>query len=138
MPASIGWHPWFRRRPQRVDGSGADAALEPVELELEAGAMFRRDATGIATTELVTPPPGPWDDCFTDLQRPPILRWPGFLELTIESACPSWVVYTMPTDAICVEPQTAPPDALNRSPFVVAPGRPLIAEMTWTWRSLGD
>jgi galactose mutarotase-like enzyme len=56
--------------------------------------------------------------------------------LTIESDCPTWVVYTVPADAICVEPQTAPPDALNAGPAVVEPGRPLVAEMTWTWRSL--
>ena len=40
--------------------------------------------------------------------------------------------------ALCVEPQTAPPDALNTGPAIVEPGRPLIAEMTWTWRSLAD
>lgn len=142
MPASIGWHPWFRRQPRPVAGADAglaDAGLpvEPVELELDAGAMFRRDAAGIATRDLVVPPPpGPWDDCFTDLRRPPIVRWPGFLELTIESDCPAWVVYTMPTDALCVEPQTAPPDALNTGPALVDPGHPLVAEMTWTWRSL--
>jgi galactose mutarotase-like enzyme len=98
--------------------------------------MYLRDADGIATDRLVAPPPGPWDDCFTDLRRPPVLRWPGFLELTVESDCPDWVVYTFPEDALCVEPQTAPPDALNTDPTVVLPGRPLSAEMTWRWRSL--
>jgi aldose 1-epimerase len=136
MPASIGWHPWFRRMPRRVAGTDAGPAIGPAELELDAGAMFRRDAAGIPTRELVEPPPGPWDDCFTDLGRSPVVRWPGFLELTIESDCPVYVVYTIPTDALCVEPQTAPPDALNQSPVVVEPGRPLIAEMAWSWRSL--
>jgi len=128
MPASIGWHPWFVRRLDGVAGA--------LELELDAGAMYERDAAGIATTRRIQPPPGPWDDCFTDLRRPPVLRWPGVLELTIESDCSDWVVYTMPEDALCVEPQTAPPDALNTDPTVVLPGRPLIAEMTWRWRSL--
>jgi aldose 1-epimerase len=139
MPASIGWHPWFRRRPPAVgSGSLAKPGPEPgaVELELDAGAMFRRDADGITTRDLVVPTAGPWDDCFTDLRHPPRLRWPGFLELTIVSDCPMWVVYTVPADALCVEPQTAPPDALNTSPTIVEPGRPLIAEMVWTWRSL--
>ena len=67
---------------------------------------------------------------------PPVLRWPGFLELTIESDCPDWVIYTAPEDALCVEPQTAPPDAINTDPTIVLPDRPLIAEMTWRWRSL--
>jgi aldose 1-epimerase len=128
MPASLGWHPWFVRRLPNVPGE--------LELEIDAGLMYLRDADGITTDERVTPPPGPWDDCFTDLRRPPLLRWPGFLELTIESDCPDWVVYTAPEDALCVEPQTAPPDALNRDPTVVLPGSPLVAEMTWRWRSL--
>jgi galactose mutarotase-like enzyme len=128
MPASIGWHPWFMRRPTGVDGA--------LELDLEAGAMYERDAAGITTTRLVKPSPGPWDDCFTDLRSPPVLRWPGFLELTVESDCVDWVVFTVPGDALCVEPQTAPPDALNTGPAIMRPGRPLVAEMTWRWRSL--
>ena len=139
MPASIGWHPWFRRRPAATEADDlADAgpSTPPVELELDAGPMYVRDAVGITTLDRVAPVPGPWDDCFTDLRRSPVLRWPGFLELTIDSDCRDWVVYTEPTEALCVEPQTAPPDALNLEPAIVEPGRPLIAAMTWTWRSL--
>jgi aldose 1-epimerase len=139
MPASIGWHPWFRRRLAGVDRDGlpdASTATPPVELDLDAGSMYVRDPAGITTLARIPPVPGPWDDCFTDLRRPPVLRWPGFLELTIESDCRDWVVYTVPSEALCVEPQTAPPDALNLEPAIVEPGRPLVAEMTWTWRSL--
>jgi aldose 1-epimerase len=129
MPASIGWHPWFRRRVEGVDGE--------VELDVEPGTMYLRDDAGITTEQRVTPPPPrPWDDCFTDLAGPPVLRWPEFLELTIDSECTDWVIYTVPEDAVCVEPQTAPPDSINRSPFVVAPGRPLVATMTWSWRRI--
>jgi aldose 1-epimerase len=128
MPASIGWHPYFVRRVAGVAGE--------LELDFEAGAMYVRDAAGIATTRLIPPPPGPWEECFTDMRRTPVLRWPGFLELTIESDCPDWVIYTVPEDALCVEPQTAPPDALNTDPTVIGPERPLVAEMTWRWRSL--
>jgi aldose 1-epimerase len=130
MPASIGWHPWFLRRIPGTPGE--------LELDVEPGAMYARDEAGIATTELVPPAPEPWDDCFTDLRRPPVLRWPGFLEVTIESDCPDWVIYTSPPDALCVEPQTAPPDALNTDPTVVQPGKPLTAVMTWRWRSLAS
>jgi len=136
MPASIGWHPWFRRQPVAVETATPGVSTPPVELELDAGSMYRRDAEGITTAERVVPGPGPWDDCFTDLRRPPVLRWPGFLELTIDSDCRDWVVYTVPSLALCVEPQSAPPDALNLGPAIVEPGRPLVAGMTWTWRSL--
>jgi galactose mutarotase-like enzyme len=44
----------------------------------------------------------------------------------------------MPTDAMCIEPQSAPPDALNIHPAIVQPGQPLIAEMHWTWHSLAN
>ncbi len=139
MPASVGWHPWFLRQPAAAPGSASPVApTEPVTLDLDAGAMYRRDAAGITTTDRIAPAPGPWDDCFTDLRRPPVLRWPGFLELIIHSECRDWVVYTVPTEALCVEPQTAPPDALNTGATIVEPGRPLIAQMTWSWRSLAD
>ena len=71
------------------------------------------------------------------MSRPPVLRWPGFLELTIESDCVDWVVYK-PEHAICVEPQTQAPNSLNHDEDVVEPGTPLTAEMTWSWRSLAD
>jgi galactose mutarotase-like enzyme len=127
MPASMGWHPWFVRRLAGGDGE--------VELDLDAGSMYVRDDEGIATHRLVDPPgSGSFDDCFTNLRRPPVVRWPGILELTVESSCPDWVVYTVPEEAICIEPQTAPPDALNHDPAIVTPGHPLVAEMTWRWR----
>lgn len=139
MPASIGWHPWFLRRPVPAGDAPPGPEPGPIELALDAGAMLRRDAAGITSGDrIVPPPPGPWDDCFTDLREPPRLSWPGYLELTIGSDCPTWVVYTVPTEALCVEPQTAPPDALNMNPAIVEPGNPLVAEMTWTWRSLAS
>jgi galactose mutarotase-like enzyme len=141
MPASIGWHPWFARRPARVgpeaDGAGPVSSGD-LELLLDAPSVYAKDGEDIASRDRVPPPPGPWDECFTDLRQPPVLRWPGFCELTIESDCVDWVVYTEPSHALCVEPQTAPPDSLNQDPRVVEPGAPLTAEMTWRWRSLAD
>lgn len=128
MPASVGWHPWFFRR-----AFGEDAA---VRVDLDAEWMFVRDAAGITTPELIPAPPEPWDDCFAGVRRSPVLRWLGALELTVESLCPFWVVYTVPEDAVCVEPQTAPPNALNGTATIVEPGRPLVATMTWRWRRL--
>jgi aldose 1-epimerase len=125
MPASVGWHPWFRRS---LDGVGQ------VRLGFEPGAMFERDAEGIPSGRLVSPTAGPWDDCFTDLRTDPRLAWPGGPELTISSSCADWVVFNQRDDALCVEPQSAPPDAVNLGPTVVEPGEPLVATMEWRWR----
>jgi aldose 1-epimerase len=124
FPASLGWHPWFRRRLAR-------GAL--LELAVQAESMWRRDADGIPTGERVTPPPGPWDDCFTDVAQPVELVWPGALRLALFSSAPCWVVYDEPAHAVCVEPQTAPPDALNTEPAIVEPGAPLVADFTLRW-----
>ena len=52
---------------------------------------------------------------FTDLAADPVLEWPGQLRLAISSTCRWWVVYSMPEHAICVEPQSGPPDARQRA-----------------------
>ncbi len=123
MPASCGWHPWLRRQ---VAGARA-------ELDFRPGFMLRRDEHGIATRDRVAPSDGPWDDCFGGVERPPSIRWPGFAALTIESTCRYWTVFNERDHALCVEPQTAPPDDVNNDPFIVEPGRPLIARMTMRW-----
>lgn len=136
MPGAIGWHPWFRRV---LSGTVArpSAPSEPAELRLDAGRMYVRDAEGIPTGELIAPTPGPWDDCFTDLRSPPRLTWPGVMALEIESSCTCWVIYDRPAHAICVEPQSSPPDFVAFDPVVVEPGRPLEATMRWRWSAAG-
>ena len=125
MPVSCGWHPWWSRQLERG---------EPVELELHAGQMFERDDEGIPSGALVGVQPPPWDDCFTDLHEPvAVLRWPGAGTVTIESDCPCVVVFTDPEHALCVEPQSGPPDALNLDPRVVEPGQPLVVRTRWAW-----
>lgn len=128
MPAIGGWHPWWRRR---LDRGG------PAALDLPVRAMLRRDEEHIATLDLVSPiPPGPWDDCFLlEGGESPVLRWPGALELAVESTCDWVVVYDEPADAVCVEPQSAPPDALNHVAPVARPGSPLVIESNWRWHT---
>lgn len=110
FPATIGWHPWFRK---------------PTRLDVRPTAMYRRDADHIALPELVDVPAGPWDDCFVN-EEPVRLRIDG-VELTITSPCTHWVVYDEPHDATCIEPQTGPPDAFNIEPHIVHPGGALSA-----------
>jgi galactose mutarotase-like enzyme len=102
-PCSIGLHPWFRRR--------LDSGVELVA-SLRPEVMVERGHDGLPTGTLVAPTAGPWDDCFR-LGSSPVLTWPGALELSLSSSADWWVVYDEPADTICVEPQTAPPDAFN-------------------------
>ena len=137
MPAALGWHPWFRRRLGGAGGDGRSVEPSaPVEIHLDAAWMYVRDADDIPTGELVEPPAGPWDDCFTGLRSAPRLTWPRVLGLEVSSSCDHLVVYDQPQDAVCVEPQTAPPDFVNRAPSTTIPGVPLVATMTWRWWAL--
>jgi aldose 1-epimerase len=132
MPAALGWHPWFRRRLVGLAARPAEPSV-PVEISLDATWMYLRDADGLPTGELVEPPMGPWDDCFTGLRSAPRLSWPGLLGLELTSSADHWVVYDKTRDAVCVEPQTAPPDFVNLAPSTTVPGEPLSATMTWRW-----
>ncbi len=100
--ASLGLHPWFRRD---VDGVQAELGFEPMD-------QVQRGEDGLPTGRIVPPGPQPWDDCFTTA-KPPRLTWPGLIGLTLYSDADWWVVFTEPDHALCVEPQTAPPDAWN-------------------------
>jgi galactose mutarotase-like enzyme len=124
MPASCGWHPWWRR---------------PVVASFDASLMWRRDFEGIPDGTFVEPPAsGPFDDCFTGLRAPPVLTFDGgdgrrSVVMTIDTPCRQLVVFDERDDAVCVEPQTHPPDALNLGPAVVVPGSPLVASVTLRW-----
>lgn len=128
MPASVGWHPWFNRD---VHWAGA------LEVDFRAAERWERDEEGIPSGALVPAGARPqlgWDDCFTAMLADPVLYWPGGLELTLRSNCAHWVFYDFDPYGVCVEPQTAPPDALNLGPAVVEPGAPLEATFDWSWR----
>jgi aldose 1-epimerase len=43
------------------------------------------------------------------------------------------VVFTEPEHAICVEPQSGPPDAFNLDDPVVTPDAPLVVHLTVRW-----
>jgi len=144
MPAALGWHPWFRRYlGDPLDAKGA--AGEEVELVVDAASMYERGADGLPTGALVPPGPRPWDDAFTRLRTSPIVRWPRALEIALTSTAAVWVVYDERAEGVCVEPQTAPPDAINlatavgQEPDVADGDRPMSASMAWRWRELrGD
>jgi aldose 1-epimerase len=113
-PCSIGLHPWFAR----TLGAG-----DPVVLSMDAEAMVERGVDGLPTGRLLDQAPGPWDDCFR-VTGSPVLTWPGALALTLSSSASWWVVYSEPSSTICVEPQTAPPDAFDHPGLQPADGWP--------------
>ena len=124
MPAMIGWHPWFRRRLER----GGNA-----KLDVMAESAYAVDTQMIPTGELTTVPPQPWNVCLVDLVLPPVIEWPNALTMSIESSFDHWVVFTEPEHALCVEPQSGPPNEINSSPTIVEPGEPLVGWMRFDW-----
>ena len=119
LPAELGWHPWFRK---------------PDRLDFVPTAMYRARRVRPSDRTKSCHRAGPWDDCFVNTD-PVVLRYdrPVAPAVRVESDCDHWVVYDMPTDATCVEPQSGPPDAFNLSPHVVDPDTPLRRSMTISW-----
>jgi aldose 1-epimerase len=141
--AAVGWHPWFRRDGEvslRVD---ADAVLET-----EAMIPTGRTAPVEGRTDLRN---GPrlgrrrLDHAYLDARSPAVVRRED-LELTIEFApSPATVVVHTPASSVCVEPQTAWPNApalagaaRERSGLrVLRPAESLSASMSMTVRRFG-
>lgn len=119
FPGEIGWHPWF---------------VKPDVLVFHPDAMYECDEIGLPTGHLVAPARGPWDDCFVNT-APVTLEYErrGASTVTISSDCDHWVVYDMPAHAICVEPQSGPPDAFNIHPHIVTATHPLRRTMNISW-----
>lgn len=117
MPATIGWHPWFRK---------------PDHLDFRPDGYYPRDGEGIACLPLAGPPPGPWDDCFVN--SAPVLIERGSQRLRLTSSCDHWVVYDERDCTTCVEPQTGPPDAFNLGlARRLEPGQSLSAWLLLEW-----
>ncbi|AZQ72388.1 MULTISPECIES: aldose 1-epimerase [Streptomyces] len=129
FPAQAGWHPWFLRNL----GVGKD-----VEIGFQPSWQEERGDDHLPTGQRIDPRPGPWDDCFGMPDGVDVtLTWPGALELKVTSRAEWVVVYDEQTEAVCVEPQSGPPNGLNTHPRLVTPIDPLEIATTWTWRSLG-
>jgi aldose 1-epimerase len=110
MPAQVGWHPWFVR---------------PATLRVDFAEMYVRDSSYIPDGRRVAPPVGPWDDCFIGARQTPMVQFDDEMCLFIESDCDHWVIYDMPTHALCVEPQSGPPDGFSLAPHVITRESPL-------------
>ncbi|MFD9081931.1 aldose epimerase family protein [Streptomyces erythrochromogenes] len=127
FPAQAGWHPWFLRN---VGGRDVELSFDPSWQE-------ERGADHLPTGNRIDRGPGPWDDCFGMPDGVDVtLTWPGALELRITSRSEWVVVYDEQAEAVCVEPQSGPPNGINTAPRLVTPVDPLEVSTTWTWRRL--
>ncbi|MFI8850459.1 aldose 1-epimerase [Streptomyces sp. NPDC053499] len=129
FPAQAGWHPWFLRNL----GRGG----EDVRIDFAPEWQEERGEDHIPTGARIEPRPGPWDDCFgmpggVDVT----LTWPSELSLRMTSRAEYVVVYDEPEEAVCVEPQSGPPNGLNSHPRQVTPLDPLELTTTWSWQRL--
>ncbi|MFD8010657.1 aldose 1-epimerase [Streptomyces sp. NPDC058955] len=129
FPAQAGWHPWFLRNL----GQGG----EDVTIGFTPGWQEERGDDHLPTGRRIAPLPGPWDDCFGMPDGVDVtLTWPGELELKVTSRAEWVVIYDEPADAVCVEPQSGPPNGLNTHPRLVTPIDPLEVESVWAWQRL--
>lgn len=128
MPAWVGLHPWF---PRTLRGQRVRMTL--------SGRALLATAGGIPTAEEVplpsaAPEDAQLDDTVAGVAWPVVLTWPGVARLEVSADAPWAVVFTQREEAVCVEPQTAPPDATALGmEGVAAPGAPVALETTWRW-----
>ncbi|WP_137988435.1 aldose 1-epimerase [Streptomyces vilmorinianum] len=128
FPAQAGWHPWFNRSL----GGGKD-----VRIDFTADWQEERGSDHLPTGRRIGPTPGPWDDCFGMSDGVDVtLTWPEQLELKVTSRTEWVVIYDEQEAAVCVEPQSGPPNGLNTLPRLVTPIDPLEIEATLAWRRL--
>ncbi len=125
LPLTFGWHPWFVRHLEGVEGHA----------DFRADVMYQRGDDGLPTGALVPVPEGPWDDCMTGLHGTSAVVWPGIGRIEVASDLDHMVVFTDHTHGICIEPQSGPPDAVNLPDPDVLPARQTITgRMDLRWR----
>ncbi|WP_341257158.1 MULTISPECIES: aldose 1-epimerase [Gordonia] len=128
FPAQVGWHPWFATT--LVDGA------PQATLEFTADWQEERVAM-IPTGRRLPVGPPPWDDCFGMPGGVAVaVIWPGQLRVDVTSPAEWVVVFNERPEAVCVEPQSGPPNGLNSAPRIVTVDDPLHMSSRWAWRRL--
>ena len=132
-PAALGWHPWFLRRGGARLRLTADSVLEvdrmiptgrvlPIRgnLDLSAGPELGRRRL---------------DTAYAGVRSPIVIAWSDLeLRMVFGPELSTAVVYT-PPEVFCVEPQTAPPNALaNGGGTALDAGGRLASVVTLEWR----
>ncbi|HTS14068.1 MAG TPA: hypothetical protein VMH24_00250 [Candidatus Sulfotelmatobacter sp.] len=138
MPAALGWHPWFRRS----GGEPRVRVAADTVLETRARIPTGRMVAVAGRTDLRSGPrlgSRRLDHVYVAPRSPVVATWPD-LEVRLEFGPPvtTLVVFT-PPGAVCLEPQTAWPNALGTlSPasgvVLLGPGETLRAAVRLRWR----
>lgn len=132
FPAVAGWHPWFRRR------LGVGDALIWTFPEEESWRLAERGSGHELTGRFVSvdASDGPFDDAFHVGSGRARIDWPHALTIDVQSSHDWFVVYDERPDAVCIEPQSGPPNGINEPALapvtVVAPQAPLHLHTAWT------
>ncbi len=142
---TAGWHPCFRRflldaterRETGVEGVLAFAPTGVLARDAAMPGLHLVDAVQPAVDGGVAAPGSGavWDDPFVGVTAPPQIAWGDALTLTLNAgpAVTHWMVYD-PDDALCVEPQVGPPDALHRGGAIqLKAGESLVVPLTLAW-----
>lgn len=132
MPAALGWHPWFLRRGGVRVRLDADAVLEvdrmiptgralPIRGRLDLG-----DGPELGDRRL--------DTAYAGVRSPIVMTWRDLeLRMSFGPEMSTAVVFT-PPGFFCVEPQTAPPNALvDGAAASLAAGGTLTSTVVLAW-----
>ncbi len=142
MPASVGWHPWFRcSEPNATRVRVAADRRLALDGELLPTGQYL-DVAG--TADLRTGPilgERSIDNVYIDAVSPAVIDLPGLrLSVAFDSQTSIVVVYTTP-GSVCVEPWSSWPDAMRMSELgyptglaVLEPGDVLRRQTTWSWQ----
>jgi aldose 1-epimerase len=122
FPAELGWHPWFNRQLTRG---------KPAKFGIEAVSQFKKDENFFTLNETKEIGIPPFDDAFVVPTGRGFIEWPEALRIDFSTDLETFVVFDEPKDVFCIEPQTGPPDAINRATNVVTPQNPLEASVKW-------
>lgn len=128
MPAVIGWHPYFAKNlwGEHAQWVATDAQMAP-----------RVGAFADGTLRPWESQSAPVDDAFWVPGRELTVHWGERARLRVVNSHPWFVVFDELADAICVEPQTAAPNALDtpiKGPAPIArAGAPVRMTTVWEW-----
>lgn len=107
VPVVLGWHPWFNNTVN--NSQKLDIDFSELELAVRDGNFPSGQFVRAIEAE------GPFDDVFVSPTKSVNLTWGSELSLDVVNSHEWFVIYNGAREFTCVEPQTGPPNAFNKS-----------------------